>query len=630
MKRRHKVLLLLLGLVLLAGLALHPLLPGQPAHSLARSLDRLALIASPAPGGPPRTLTAQARALSAQGAAAPLAGRTVDLAFQAPDRLRVSFEIDRQRYTLGRDGQELWVYAPQKHFGVHGKTGLPRFASAPEERDATRLAPLRLPVSRVTLWAAVLLLKVETQPAETVASQPCRVLRATPRATARRWLDIPPCELRFWLRDSDRLPVRLHYSDPEGTDLNIEFADLTLDAPWPAGRWKLAPEPGDTIETVALAHVARFVPAALSLIHQTIPTLGPARGERRVLATEGAGRLELIDDTRVLFLKGTPEAMGHQHGVLMKPYVRNLVDRILYGVGVGSSFEKGRWFMGEIEQAQSRLMPFVDPRCLREMDAMAAAAGLAKEEIRLANFFPELFHCSGFALLGEATVGRRLYHGRILDYLRGVGLEPNAVVIVHQPDQGHPWVNVGYAGFVGSVTAMNARHISIGEMGGRGEGNWDGKPMAQLVREVMEKASTLDEAVEIMRRGPRTCEYYYVIADGTAHRAVGIAATPDSFQVIEPGQFHPQLPHPMKDTVLMSAGDRYETLAERVRQGLGQFDDDAARKLMERPVAMKSNIQSVLFAPDTLDFWVANADARNVASHTRYTHYNLQELLQGN
>ena len=49
---------------------------------------------------------------------------------------------------------------------------------------------------------------------------------------------------------------------------------------------------------------------------------------------------------------------------------------------------------------------------------------------------------------------------------------------------------------------------------------------------------------------------------------------------------------------------------------------------MSRPVCMNSNIQSVLFAPDTLDFWVANADSENVASATRYTKYNLAELLQ--
>jgi hypothetical protein len=262
------------------------------------------------------------------------------------------------------------------------------------------------------------------------------------------------------------------------------------------------------------------------------------------------------------------------------------------------------------------------------MDAMALAANLDKEEIRLSNFFPELFHCSGFAVYGDATVGGRLYHGRILDYLRGVGLEPNAVVIVHQPDYGFAWANVSYGGFVGSVTAMNEKRISIGEMGGRGEGNWDGKPMAQLIREVMEKSSTLDEAVEIMRRGPRTCEYYYVIADGNSKRAVGIAATPTTFEVIKPGETHPRLPHAIKDAVLMSAGDRYEKLAARVQENHGKLDDEGARRLMDRPVAMNSNIHSALFAPETLDFWVANADSQNVASHTRYTHYNLGELLK--
>lgn len=305
-----------------------------------------------------------------------------------------------------------------------------------------------------------------------------------------------------------------------------------------------------------------------------------------------------------------------------------MIYHIVYGVGVGSSFEKGRWFFGEIEAAQARLQPFIDPKYLEEMDAIALASGRAKEEIRLANFFPELFHCSGFAVFGGATKGGTLYHGRILDYLKGVGLEQNAVVIVNQPDGANAWVNISYAGFTGSVTAMNEKKVAMGEMGGRGEGNWDGKPMAQLVREVMEKANTLEEAVDIMRKGPRTCEYYYVISDGKSKKAVGIAATPGKFETIWPGEAHPQLPHPIKDAVLMSAGSRYEKLVERVQEGYGKLDADGARDLMKRPVAMKSNIHSVLFAPETLDFWVANADSELPASHARYTHYNLAELLK--
>jgi hypothetical protein len=151
--------------------------------------------------------------------------------------------------------------------------------------------------------------------------------------------------------------------------------------------------------------------------------------------------------------------------------------------------------------------------------------------------------------------------------------------------------------------------------------------MAQLVREVMEKANTLDEAVEIMRRAPRTCEYYYVIADGRAKRAVGIKATPTIFEVVDAGGAHPQLPEPVKDCVLLSAGNRYTELTRRAKAGHGKFTADSARDLMTKPVCMGSNIHSVLFAPDTLDFWVANADSQNVASHTNYRKFNLRELL---
>ncbi len=112
-------------------------------------------------------------------------------------------------------------------------------------------------------------------------------------------------------------------------------------------------------------------------------------------------------------------------------------------------------------------------------------------------------------------------------------------------------------------------------------------------------------------------------------RAVGIKAKPNIFETVGMGESHPELKHPVKDTVLLSAGDRYENLVKRVVEGYGKFTMESARALMEPPVCMTSNIHSVLFAPETLDLWVANADSQNVASKTRYTHYNLGELLAG-
>lgn len=601
-----------------------------PVELFGGAVQKIAGLLETAPDGAPRTFSTQLEFTKTDGLPKELRGKPATFAIQAPDKLLLSAEVKGESYALGRDGQQLWMYVAAKHWGVIGKPGEPRFLSAPDKKDTTKLGPLRLPVPKDQLALLPLLFLVSTGAMETIDNTPCHVLTAKPRPEALEAVKgIPAGTIKLWVREKDQFPARLGYSDGKETDVEITLRDAKFSEPWPAAKWQIPSKAGDKIETTAVGHLTRFADVTIASLGAKIPTLGPATGERRVVATHGAGRLESIDDTRVLFVKGTPAEMGEQHGTLLKKPIKNLIERILYGVGVGSSFAKGRWFFGEIEEAQGRLMPFIDPRYLAEMDAIALASGNEKEEARLANFFPELFHCSGFALYGDATAGGKMYHGRILDYLKGMGLEQNAVVIVHQPDQGHAWVNISYAGFVGTVTAMNEKHISIGEMGGRGEGNWDGKPMAQLLREVMEKASSLDQAIEILRKGPRTCEYYYVVADGKTKQAVGIAATSKSFEVVRAGQAHERLPHPVKDAVLLSAGDRYEELVRRVKAGYGKFTADEARDLMTRPVCMNSNIHSVLFDPETLDFWVANADSKNPASHTRYTKYNLAELLKG-
>lgn len=597
-----------------------------PAELLVGCLLKVADLIEPASGATPQMLTTHFRVTKAEGVPKELVGSDGELAMLAPNHLRLTAKADGKPYALGRDGKELWISGGK--LALVGSPEVPRFSTQPDKPDGSKMKNFKLPVKREQLMLVPLLANLQQLPAEKVGGVTCQVIRLTPKPEAREMFQVPEMQLDFWIRESDSLPLRFGYSDLKGFAVVLEFSDVKLGGTPAAGEWKLKPADGTQVERVALTHVTKFLAVSLDGLTKKIPTLGPATGQRAVIAVEGAGRLEEIDGTRVLFLKGTPEEMGRQQGALLKPEIRNLVDRILYGVGVGSSFSKGTWFFGEIESAQSRLDPFISKRYYREMDALAAASEIDREEIRLANFFPELFHCSGFALYGTATEGGRMYHGRILDYLRGMGLEQNAVVIVNQPDEGNAWVNIGYAGFLGSITAMNEKHISIGEMGGRGEGNWDGKPMAQLVREVMEQASTLDEAIAIMRKGPRTCEYYYVIADGKTKRAVGIAATPEKFDVIEAGEAHPQLPNPSQDTVLMSAGARYEELARRVKTGFGKFNADSARELMTRPVCMQSNIHSVLFEPETLDFWVANADQKNPASHTRYTHYNLGELLK--
>ena len=578
----------------------------------------------PPPEAPVRSLHFTGSFDAADGALKELKGGMFTLDLQPPGHLKLQISAAGKKVTLCQNGTTFWIHVPDKNLCITGDPAKPRFASRPDSVQPASLDLFRLPVSRSQLMLLPTLIATAAQPVADGGTD--YKVTLSPAAAAMEWPVKTP-SLTATLNSGGRWPASLKYADAENS-FTLSLGAPTLAGPLPESTWLPAMEAGGSSETVAAAHLERFFKVTLASLGSHVPALLPATGERVLMGIAGAGRLENHDGTRVLFLAGTPQEMGQQHGKLLKKEIRRVVDRILYGVGVGSSFEKGRWFFNEIEEAVRRTAPFIDPRHLAEMDAIASAAGLESEEVRLANYFPELFHCSGFALLGKATTNGRILHGRVLDYLRGVGLEENAVVIISRPDQGHAWVNISYAGFTGSVTAMNEKQLCIGEMGGRGEGNWDGKPMAQLVREVMEKCSTIDEAIAFMRRTPRTCEYYYVISDAKTHRACGIKATPEIFEVVWTGESHPELADPVSDTVLMSAGSRYEELVKRVKGGFGSFDAPSAIKLMTPPVCMQSNIQSVLFAPDTLDFWVANADSKNVASEARYTQYNLRDLLQ--
>jgi isopenicillin-N N-acyltransferase like protein len=357
-----------------------------------------------------------------------------------------------------------------------------------------------------------------------------------------------------------------------------------------------------------------------------------ARAGDRTIARCGGGFLEEVGGARVLHVKGTPYEMGFQQGSLLRNDIRSLV-RFLLDVKAkeatvevaGVKLLDPRRVIAGIVATQKKYYP---PRFADELRGVADGSGVDLAEIHVANFIPELFHCSGFAIGGSATKDGTLYHGRILDYGCDWRLQEHAVLTVAEPEGRIPFVNVTYAGFIGSVTGMNASGVSIGEMGGRGMGHWEGVPMAFLVRMALEEAGDLDAAIAVFRDHPRTCQYFYVIADGKSGQAVGMEASWDAFGVVRMGEAEPRLPHAIPDAVVLSVGSRYEELARRVKAGHGTFDADSARALMDRPVAMKSNLHSVLFATRSGEFWVAHASIDGAPASTQpYRAFRLPDLL---
>jgi isopenicillin-N N-acyltransferase-like protein len=362
--------------------------------------------------------------------------------------------------------------------------------------------------------------------------------------------------------------------------------------------------------------------------------LGRCAAQAEIVGRCGRGYLETIDGYHVLHLKGTPYEMGYQQGKLLNGECKALLHDLFDGKFKEAKYE----LLGiklPIQQAIASIFamqrPYIPARYIEEMQGLADALEVDAQTVFVANSIPELFHCSGFALLGEITEPGTVLHGRVLDYGVDWKLQDHAVLVIAEPDGRIPYVNVTYAGFIGSVTGMNSEQVSIGEMGGHGFGKWEGVPMAFLVRQVLEEAHSLDDAIEIFKTNKRTCEYFFVIADAKSNSAAGIEGGADRFSVVRPGEADPRLPTPVPHAVLLSADNRYKNLCritQEVIKERGKFSIDRAIHLMDAPVAMKSNLHDVLFAPGLGKLWVANASSDKKPAWTqKYHEFDFRGLL---
>lgn len=267
--------------------------------------------------------------------------------------------------------------------------------------------------------------------------------------------------------------------------------------------------------SVAWAQPPEFTNRQISIIEDAVPQL---------LDQEGAGRLYQAGEHLVLVMEGTPAEMGFQHGRLLAQKIRHIIKE-----GYMPKALDGRGYTPEYTRAQSeRMEKHFPPEIREEMEAIAAgckAAGvedITYEDVRLGVTQAEIQHfppdsppsCSNFACWGKWTTDGRLLHGRNLDWSIKGGAQDDAVIMIWRPKGGIPFMMPGWAGGAGSVSGMNARGITLGEMTlPSPDATFDGLPLMLQMRLVLEKAEHLDDAVKMFENFPRTSGWNFIIGD---------------------------------------------------------------------------------------------------------------------
>ena len=146
-----------------------------------------------------------------------------------------------------------------------------------------------------------------------------------------------------------------------------------------------------------------------------------------------------------------------------------------------------------------------------------------------------LVACSAIAQWDFSGDSPQMLIGRNFDFYFGDGFAENKIVLFINPDQGYDFVSVSWGGFSGVVSGMNEKGLTVtlnalpSEIPKQSE-----TPVSIIAREVVQYASTIEEAFQIIQKYPVFVSESFTIASALDQKAAVIEKTPNSTTIYYP------------------------------------------------------------------------------------------------
>jgi len=355
---------------------------------------------------------------------------------------------------------------------------------------------------------------------------------------------------------------------------------------------------------------------------------------------------------RVLYVSGTPYERGYQQGRLLREEVR---DNLLY---LYDKVLDKYHFEELLDESYERQRPFIPQEYIDEMQGLAHGSRLPLRVVHAIHALPEITEwggkkkykklikemmdgvllgtsCSNFAANKTATADGKMYTVRVLDWglhkLSKLHEYPLITVTVPDKGKGVPSANIGWVGFLGAVSGMNAEGITLGEMGyGDPEGEtMRGRPMPFVLRDVLTYAKSLKDVRKIIKEAPPTNSFVFLMSDGKTGDAELYVRDRYRFDVFKAGK---DLEDKGKRFPAISGivygGHYQDKMTSKLGETRGTMTPDTIMKDVIPYIAMPSNFQNVLYSPNDLSFWFTNAAGPKArAAEQPYTFYDFKAGL---
>lgn len=146
-----------------------------------------------------------------------------------------------------------------------------------------------------------------------------------------------------------------------------------------------------------------------------------------------------------------------------------------------------------------------------------------------------LVGCSSFGVYGDQSENGEMIIGRNFDFYVGDDFAKNKIITFATPDRGYRYASIGWAGMVGVLSGMNACGLTVTINAAKGAiATTAAIPISILTRDILQYASTIDEAYEIARSYQTFVSESILVGSAKDKKVAIIEKTPEQTFLFSP------------------------------------------------------------------------------------------------
>ncbi|WP_448699604.1 C45 family autoproteolytic acyltransferase/hydrolase [Mucilaginibacter sp. AW1-3] len=146
-----------------------------------------------------------------------------------------------------------------------------------------------------------------------------------------------------------------------------------------------------------------------------------------------------------------------------------------------------------------------------------------------------LVGCTSFGTWGARSMDSTMIIGRNFDFYVNDDFARDKIVAFYNPAQGHKFMTVTWGGFIGAVSGMNEKGITVTINAAKSVvPTGAATPVSLVAREILQYAQNISEAIAIARKRKMFVSESFLVASAYDKKAVIIEKTPETIDVYNP------------------------------------------------------------------------------------------------